>query len=64
MPREYFGCWNRTFDDLSNTETASEQTYSSKDDRASKRTQRYIQVGRAVKRRVVDIFLAKKTQQR
>ena len=26
MPREYFGCWNRTFGDLSNTETASEQT--------------------------------------
>jgi hypothetical protein len=26
MPREYFGCWNRTFDDLSNAETASEQT--------------------------------------
>ena len=30
MPREYFGCWNRTFDDLSNTETASEQTCDSK----------------------------------
>jgi hypothetical protein len=26
MPREYFGCWNRTSDDLRNTETASEQT--------------------------------------
>ena len=35
MPREYFGCWSRTFDDLSNTETASEQTCSSKDDRDS-----------------------------
>jgi hypothetical protein len=30
MPREYFGCWNRTFGDLSNTETASEQTRSGK----------------------------------
>jgi hypothetical protein len=26
MPKEYFGCWNRTFGDLRNTETASEQT--------------------------------------
>jgi hypothetical protein len=30
MPREYFGCWNRTFDDLRNTETGSEQTRGSK----------------------------------
>jgi len=31
MPKEYCGCWKRTFDDLRNTESASEQTWGSKE---------------------------------
>jgi hypothetical protein len=29
MPREYFGCWSRTYSDWSNTETTSDETYGS-----------------------------------
>src|SRR6516162_9079096 len=46
MPREYFGCWNRTFGDLRNTETASQQT-----SRFSKESDAYNCSGRPSKRR-------------